>query len=167
MKLYELAQDYKALMNAIDNEEIPEEALIDTIESITAGIEEKADNIACILKNLAADCEAIRAEEKRLAERRKQKEKAYDRLKEYLSDSLLNLGMTKMETARNKISFRKSESVEIPDEVVFRDWALINNISFLTYDLPKINKTEIKKALKNGEVIEGAALVTSQNIQIK
>jgi hypothetical protein len=55
MKLYELANDYLALMQAIDNGEIPEEAIADTLESITAGIEEKADNIACLLKNIEAD----------------------------------------------------------------------------------------------------------------
>ena len=167
MKLYELTQDFMALMNAIDNEEIPEEALADTLESITAGIEEKADNIACILKALSAEIDAFKAEENRLAERRKQKEKAHDRLKQYLSDSLLKVGIDKMETARNKITFRKSESVEIPDETMFRDWALINNISFLKYDLPKIDKTAIKKALNGGEKVEGAKLVTNQNIQIK
>ena len=65
MKLYELTNDYLALLDAIDNDEIPEEAIADTLESITACIEDKADSIACLLKNLDADIVAIKAEEAR------------------------------------------------------------------------------------------------------
>lgn len=167
MKLYELAKDYLSLMQAIENEEIPEEAIADTLESIEAGIEEKADNIGCLLKNLAAEIAAIKVEENRLAERRKAKENTYERIKTYLSETLQRLDIKKVETARNSITFRKSEAVEVPDEQLFLDWALANKIELLTYPSPKINKTEIKKALKAGEKVECAQLVTNFNIQIK
>ena len=84
MKLYELTNDYMDLLYAIDNEEIPEEAITDTLEAITASIEEKADNIACMLKGLEAEAQAIKAEEDRLKERRQAKERAYEKIKAYL-----------------------------------------------------------------------------------
>lgn len=166
MKLYELTNDYLALMNAIDNDELPEEAIADTLEAITAGIEEKADSIACLLKNLDAECIAIKAEESRLAERRKAKEKSIERIKQYLSDSLQSAGIDKIETARNRITFRKSESVEV-DEETFITWAQTHRDDLLTYSAPKVNKTEIKKALKDGAEIVGAALRIKNNMQIK
>lgn len=166
MRLYELANDYLALMQAIDDEEIPEEAIADTLEAIKGDVEVKADNIACLLKNISAECDAIRAEEIRLAERRRAKEKAFDRLKEYLSTILQQMDISKVETARNKITFRKSESVEV-DEVAFIKWASVNRDDLLTYAEPKANKTEIKKALKDGALVVGATLVTKQNINIK
>lgn len=166
MKLYELTNDYMSLMQAIDNDELPEEAIADTLEAITAGIEEKADSIACLLKNLDAECKAIKAEEERLAERRKSKEKSIERIKQYLSESLQNAGIDKVETARNRITFRKSEAVEIVEEV-FIKWASLNRDDLLTYSEPKANKTEIKKALKSGAEIVGAELRINQNIQIK
>lgn len=166
MKLYELAMNYRALMEAIDNDELPEEAIADTLEAVTGEIEDKADNIACMLKSLDAEIVAIKAEETRLAERRKAKESAKERIKQYLSDMLLGIGIDKVETARNKITFRKSESVEL-DEDTFFEWACKNGSHLLTYTAPKPNKTEIKKALKAGEEIEGATIVSSQNIQIK
>ncbi len=166
MKLYELTNDYLALMQAIDNDELPEEAIADTLEAITAGIEEKADSIACLLKNLDAECKAIKAEEERLAERRKSKEKSIERIKQYLSDSLQSAGIDKVETARNRITFRKSESVEV-DEDTFIRWAEVNRDDLLTYSAPKVNKTEVKKALKDGIEIVGAELRINQNIQIK
>jgi hypothetical protein len=166
MKLYELANDYLALLDAIDNGEIPEEAIADTLESITACIEDKADSIACLLKSLDADCIAIKAEEARLAERRKAKERAHERMKQYLSETLQRAGLDKIETARNRITFRKSETVEIVEEV-FIKWAQMHRDDLLTYAEPKANKTEIKKALKSGAEIAGAELRINQNIQIR
>ena len=165
MKLYEIANDYLALVQAVEDEEIPEEAISDTLEAIEGEIEVKADNIACLLKELDADCAAIRAEELKLAARRKAKERVYERIKQYLSAELLRVGAVKMETARNKISFRKSESVDVSDD--FIAWAVDNRADLLTYAEPTANKTEIKKALKAGAEIVGATLVTKQNIQIK
>jgi type I site-specific restriction-modification system R (restriction) subunit len=166
MKLYELTNDYLALLDAIDNDEIPEEAIADTLEAITACIEDKADSIACLLKNLDADIVAIKAEEARLAERRKAKEKSHERIKQYLSETLQRAGLDKIETARNRITFRKSESVEV-DEEAFIKWAEINRDDLLTYSAPKVNKTEVKKALKDGIEIVGAELRIKNNIQIK
>ena len=167
MKLYEIANEYLSLMQAIDNDEIPEEAIADTLEAIVGEIEVKADNIACLLKNTEADIAAIKAEETRLAERREAKEKAHERLKQYLSDVLMQTGIDKLETARNKITFRKSEKVEIVDHDAFFEFACTHRSDLLTYTAPKENKTAIKRALKDGVEIVGAELRVNQNIQIK
>ena len=167
MKLYELATDFLSFVEAVDNDEIPEEAIADTLESIELAIEDKADNMACLLKNLDAEITAFKTEENRLAERRKAKEKTYDRIKEYLAENLQRVGIDKMETVRNKITFRKSESVEIGDEIAFIEWAEKERYELLTYSAPKVNKTAIKKALKDGDEIVGASIVIRQNIQIK
>ena len=167
MKLYELAQDYKDFLQAVEDGLIPEDCIADSLESITCLIEDKADNIACMIKNLNAEALAIKTEEQALAERRKAKEKQVERLKEYLSETLLSADYTKIETARNKISFRKSESVCIENEDDFIHWAMKERDEFLTFKAPTVNKTEIKKALALGEVIEGVSIVTKQNVQIK
>ena len=131
MKLYELAAEYENLLNAIDAGEIPEEAITDTLESITSLLEEKADNIGCIIKNLTAEAEAIKTEEVRLAERRRAKENQIERLKAYLAEVLTRGGYTKLETARNKMTFRKSESTVIDNETEFIAWAMENNDALL------------------------------------
>lgn len=167
MKLYEIANEYLEFMEAVENGDIPEDCIEDTLEGIAYEIKAKVDNIACLLKNLDAEMVAIMTEEKRLAERRKAKERAYDRLKDYLSNTLLKLDMKKVETARNKVSFRKSESVEIADEEAFIGWASTHRDEFLKYSTPTIDKTLVKQALKADEDIIGATLVSKQNIQIK
>lgn len=165
MKLYEIANDYVALMQAIENDEIPEDCIADTLEAIKGEIEIKADNIACLLKNTEAEIKAFKEEENRLAERRKVKERALEHLKTYLSDMLIRTNVMNVETTRNKISFRKSEAVEVGEE--FIKWAIENRNDLLSFKEPTANKTEIKKALKGGQTLEGVKLVTNQNIQIK
>lgn len=167
MKLYEIANDYLTLIDAIEAGDIPEECIGDTLEAVKATLEDKADNIACLLKSMDAEMKAIREEEVRLAERRKAKERACERLKEYLSDTLQRAGLTKVETPRNKITFRKSEKVEIVDEQAFFEWAVKNADQYLSYSAPTANKTAIKEALKSGSEIIGAELRINQNMQIK
>ena len=167
MTLYEIATEYKDFAEAVENGEIPKEAINDTLESIQALLEEKVDNIACLIKNLTADAEAIKAEEARLAERRKQKEATTERLKAYLSDMLIKSGCTKLETARNKISFHKSEAVTVEDEAKFIEWAMNENREFLTFKAPTISKTALKKALADGQAIDGVYIESKANLQIK
>jgi hypothetical protein len=167
MNLYEINTEYLALMSAVENGEIPEEAIADTLEGIEGEIEIKVDNIACMLKNIAAEVAAFKAEEERLAERRKVKERLYERVKGYLSSEMLRVNLTKVETTRNKIGFRASKSVTITDTDGFLAWAMTGHEELLSFSKPTPNKTEIKKALEGGADIFGAQLVTSQNIQIK
>ena len=167
MTLYEIATDYKNFIEAVENGEIPEEAITDTLESIQSLLEDKADNIACLIKNMVADAEAIKAEETRLAERRKQKEATAERLKTYLSDMLTKAGQTKLETARNKMSFRKSEVVTVDNEAEFIEWAMNENRDLLTFKAPTISKTAIKKALADGQAIDGVRIESKSNLQIK
>lgn len=166
MKLYEVAHDYLSLVEAIENEEIPEEAIADTLEAIEGEVEVKADNIACLLKEFAAEITAFKEEEAKLAKRRKVKERAYERLKTYLSDALLTVGIDKVETPRNKISFRRSEEVIVADIATFTEWALVHRDDLLNYPAPTINKTNIKKAIKDGAEIVGAEIRVNQNIQL-
>ena len=167
MKLYELAGDYRELMDKLESGELSEELLSDTLEGIRGAIEEKADNIACLLKNIESDCEAIRVEEINLAERRKSKEKTRDKIKQYLSDMLTHAGVLNVETGRNRIAFRKSKSVEISDETKFIEWAKKNRDDFLSYKEPTINKSSIKNAIASGEKIDGVYIQEKMNIQIK
>lgn len=170
MKLYELTNEYNDLLALFDKDsEIPEDALCDTLEAVCGEIKEKADNIACLLKNLDAEILAIKAEEDRLAERRKAKKNAYDRIKTYIAAELQKCSIDKVETARNKITFRASEVVVIDgDENAFIERMMSNGKDdLLTYQLPKVNKTAIKDAMKRGETVEGAHIEKKMNLQIK
>ena len=168
MKLYEIATDYQRLLDAIENGEIPEEALVDTLESITTLLEDKVDNIACIIKGLTAEAEAIKAEEDRLKARRTAKLKRAERLTQYLSDTLLQNGVDRIETARNNITFRKTPGkVVFDNEKAFIAWAHENAGVFLKYTAPTADRTAIAQYIKGGGELDGVRIESSQNISIK
>lgn len=168
MKLYELSKDYESLILAIENGDVPEEAILDTLESITSLLDDKADNIACWIKQLTAEAEAIKAEEDKLKARRTAKLNRAERLTNYLAECLSNSGRTKIETARNVISFRKTpEKVVFDDEKKFIEWAMLNADSLLNYGKPTVDRTAVRVALENGAEIEGCRIESSQNIQIR
>jgi hypothetical protein len=155
MKLYEIMQELELALTPNEDGEITQEQ-IDAFEQLELAKNEKIENIACWIKNLRADADGIKAEEKSLVDRRRAKENQADRLAGFLSQILQG---DKFESARCKISFRKSEQVEITDEENLPEeyWKIKREVS----------KTLIKDAILAGQKVKGASLVEKQNIQIK
>ena len=174
MQLYELVGEYQifqeqfaSFCEMVDSGEIPEQAVWDTLDAITGGIEEKIDNIACIYKQAMYEAAMMKAEEQSMRERRKAKENAAERLKAYIHSAMQATGSSKIETARNRLSFRKSEKVMIDDEETFVAWAQEYNPDLLTYKQPEPNKTVIKKIIAGGQPIEGCRIEPCMNLQVK
>ena len=143
MTLYEINAKLMAYEMEIDPE-TGEWLNEDELDALHMERDEKIENICLWTKNLRAEASAIKTEEKNLAERRKAKENKADRLEAYVA---LNLDGKKFETPRVKVSFRKSEAVEILDESkVPSEYLDISVVS-------KPIKAEIKKYLKG---IEGS-----------
>ena len=69
--IYELTGEYLELMNMLEDEEIDEQTIIDTLEALDGEIENKADNYAKIIKSLESDIDGISKENDRLTARKK------------------------------------------------------------------------------------------------
>lgn len=167
ISLYDINAEIAALMDAMDTGDLPEEAFADTLECLEMEFGEKVDELVSYLKELAARSAAIQAEEKNLTERRKTIERKYDRIKAYVADAMLSAGLNKFESARNRVTFRRSEGTIIDDEAGFIAWAMTDHDDLLTYPAPKINLTAVKKAIQSGEKIDGARIEEKRNLQIK
>ena len=139
MTLYELAEQYEEFARLAAEEDLPPEVIADTFEALDGEIEEKADNIACIIKELEAQADAIEVQENVLNARKLSKRGNAKRLKELLSSQMQRLDKKKIETDRNVISFRK---VKIP-------------------------RKAIAELINSGAEVSGAMLETRQNISIK
>lgn len=170
MTLYEISDAYKGLVTAIEDGTIDDDqAVADSLESIQATFDDKAESIALIHKSLTAEAEAIKKEADALLARATFKLRTADRLKKYLASNLQSIGQTKMETAKVKLSFRKSESVNIFDETALYAGCKASGIDGLVTveEKYKFDKTNIKKAIRDGIALQGAEIVTNQNLQIK
>lgn len=166
MKLYEIKNEYLQLLELIEQGEIPEEAIADTLQSVEGDINEKIDNIACFIKSLNAEAQAIKEEAKALNERAKAKENKAETLKSYIYDTMKEIEKDKIETSRNILSIRKSPaSVYLDDE--FIGWAIGNADYLLKYQDPTADKKAIADILKQGKELPHASLRQGENLQIK
>lgn len=159
MNLYEIKPEIEFILLDVNEDGMLTDEAMERLQQLQMDEQTKIENVACYIKDLNADSKAIREEEKALADRRKVKENKAERLKSYLSDYLQLNGMAKYETARAVLSFRKSEAVEIGDDALIPE-------DYKTYE-PKVSKTAIKEAIKAGQEVPGAKIVTNQSLQIK
>ena len=130
---------------------------VEKFEELSLTRDAKIENICLWIKNLKAQAEALKAEKESFAQRQKAAETKMESLKRYISTYLEG---TAFESAKVKVSFRKSEVVEIMEGAVIPD-------EYLRFKEPEVNKAELKAALKSGVHIQGVSIVENQNIQIK
>lgn len=133
----------------------------DTLDNLIEELDTKRENVGLYIKNLNADIDMFKAEEKNLKERRQVKESKVERLKDYLTRSMWLTGDRLLETPKIKLSFRKSTSVDVDDVEKLPKEYIKEKIEI------SADKTLLKKALQAGEEIEGATLKETQNLQIK
>lgn len=164
MTLYELSDAIEQFAASVENGEIPEEAIADTLDSMEMDFNTKADGIACIIKDKQARAKAIREESKKQERRAEALENQAESLRKYLSSQMQRAGIMKIETARNYISFHPSIRTVIEDAEAF----MRNNPGYCREKVSRtIDKTAIRDALKSGQEIKGAHLEQGLNIQIK
>lgn len=159
-KLYELANNYRNLIELIDREDVEQDLIQNALKECQGDIEEKVDNIIKLIKNTESDIEGYKAEEKRLNARRKSLENTVTSLKNYLDSTLKGLGLTEVKTKLFNCKFQKSKaSVLIQEqELIPKDFIVMEE---------KVDKKKLYDALKAGEKIEGASLKENESLRIK
>lgn len=168
--LYMISDLYKELLNAIEDGTIEDpQAIDDTLEGIQQEFDEKCESIACLYKSIAAEADALEAEAKSLSERAIYKRRACDRLRNYVANNMRSIGQEKLETPRCRLSFRKSESLNIIDDKTLFNSLRSAGLGELAQEEVsiKFDKTGIKKALRDGTSLDGAEVITNKNLQIK
>jgi len=169
VKLYEINTQIEQLWQhadeAFDAEASPEH--LDQLERLLkqseVSLAEKAIALACLIKGIEADAEALAEEELKLRNRRKTAERQAEWLRVYLAGNLP--AGEKIKDPRVVISWRKSQSVQ-----------LLADISRLPKEfvrekvIQEADKLAIKDAFENGNAsaLSGLAeVVTKNTIQIK
>ena len=158
MKLYEIDN---AILECIDMET---GEIIDSekLDALNMERDAKIENVACWIKDLKAEAEAIKAEKLALAERQKIAENKVDSLKKWVAYAL---GGQKFSTAKCAVSFRNTESVEVTEEGL--EALMKEHDELLTYKAPEPNKKAIKDAIKDGLSVAGVQLVQNVSTIIK
>lgn len=161
LSLYNITNGFTLLM---EQEEMTEEEKTKVYEELTNLLNEKSQSIIGYTRNIELLIEAMKNEEKRIADNRKSLENRLERFKNYVKDCMIQSGFTKIETELGQLSIAKNPmSVEIENEDVIPSEFKQEVITI------KIDKTAIKNHFKDtGEIVEGVKIIDNKtSLRIK
>ncbi len=157
--LFNISVDYNQLMTEIEaNEGVLTEEQSFELEITEKQLQSKSIAYLEVIKNKEAKNTLIDNEIKRLQAMKKVNNNITSRLKDNLLNAVKMFG--EFEVGLQKFGTRKSSSIKVED---------INSLpdEFKTKKLTEsANKTELKSALKRGEIIKGVELVENLNLKI-
>lgn len=162
--LFVLANEYRAIADKLEEMDLDEQTIADTLEGLSGDIEAKSTNVAMFIKNLEVSAEAIKAAEGEMAKRRKAIEARVERLRKYLMDNMIFAGISKIECPYFRIAIKDNpESVvidaesQIPDEFMRQPET----------PPPTPDKALIKEVLKANVNVSWAHLARGKRVEIK
>jgi len=153
--LYNLTNQYLSLQDL----DLPEEVLVDSLEGLKGEIDIKAENIIHVLANM--DTTAIDAEIKRLQSLKRSIVNRRDALNEYLRFNMMVCDISNIKWDTGSVTLCKAtQVVSIDDEDAIP--ARFNKVTTAP------NKADIKAALKAGDDVPGCSLIDAkQRLWIK
>lgn len=147
--LYELASDYRALQERLDEGAVADDLQLD---ALSGAMEDKALAIMHVMRQLDLEAEVLKQEEQRLAARRRAAEANKERLRSYVARCMAEAGVHKIKGPTLTLSLR-----ETAERVVVVDEALVPE----TYVRVKreVNKAAVLDAYKEtGEIVPGCSI---------
>ena len=143
MTLYELTDEYKQLLEMMEDPDIDPQIITDTMDGVEGEIEIKAEGYIRVMKELEAEADKINNELKRLGNRWDSCQTNIKRLKESLLNAMQIMDKPKIQTEHFRLSIAKNGGLqpmtitgEVPPEFC---------------KLEPDNK-RIREALSNGEL---------------
>lgn len=191
--LFNIRQEHLTLLALIeeaDGELTPE--MQEELKLNEEGFKEKAISYAYVVKKLDAESDVIACEIKRLQALKQRADRKSDLFKQTLDEGMKQFGYEKIESELLKITYRKSNPVELAetfadDILKFADVTITLNedkvkaakeageIVMVTEDIlaacfdlnPAVSKKRIGESIKQGIAIPGASMPERKNLQIK
>ncbi|MEK0176165.1 siphovirus Gp157 family protein [Tetragenococcus halophilus] len=157
--LYKLTDNYQHVLEIA--EQLDPETLKDTLDGINDAIDDKAENTAKVIRELEGNINTLAAEIQRLNERKTALNNNVRFLKEYLQNEMEKVGKDKIKSDLFTVGIQNN-----PPSVYVENEKKVPLDYFVEQD-PKLDKTLLKNALKNGNEIEGAELRQQRSLRIK
>lgn len=157
-KLYELTKQLSELNSMVEDGEATEADLADTFEMIEGEFEEKAKSVGLFIKSLEPSITAIDSEIKRLQARKKTIESKQDWVINYLRSNMEATETTLIEHHLFTIKKQKGRESVVVDDIDKLPDEYVKVKSEISAD-----KKAIKKAIDDGEEVEGARVVRGES----
>ena len=153
--IYELTNEFRTLWGLMDQGAIDAEVLQDVFANTQEELAIKLEGYCKFIKNCESDIEGLKAEIKRLDDRKAVMENTIKRAKEAMRDAMIAAGGEPMTCGTFKLSVAKNTPKLVFDDT---DVSAIPE-AYLVPQAPAINKDAIKAVLKDGTDAEKKALV--------
>jgi len=161
MTLYEMTEDYRALLEMAEDPDTDPEVIRDTMEGIEGAIEEKAEGYAIVMKELEASEMALKNEIDRLTARRLTISNNIRCMKLSLKDAMEATGKTKFKTTLFSFGIQKN-----PPSLVIDDETRVAH-DFLIPQPPKVDTKAIKTMIKEGFEFDWCHLEQTESLRIR
>jgi hypothetical protein len=164
LTLYNITNRFTDLMDKAQNGEITEEEYNELGFEIAQELQTKGANVIGYIRNTELLIEAMKAEEKRIADTRKTGEAKLEKFKQYVLENMERLSLSKIQTELGALSVSKNPmSVEIENEDEIPSEFKQEVVT------TKIDKTAIKNHFKTtGEIIPGTKIIDDKmSLRIK
>ena len=159
MTIHNIGKEFYSLIEKYENGELSQEQFADSLMKVEENKIEKCGNAICYLNMLKHNIENMKAEEKRINTMRKPLESRTKNIEETFTYVLSRMGDKEVITRYGIMKIRKNpSSVVIDDETKIPAKYTSQKIT-ITPD-----KTKIKKAIQNGEKVEGARLEQGEKL---
>lgn len=171
MHLYEINSEIALLLQQLEVDPETGEILASSdeiIQQLNALDMERSrilEYLAKVVIETRAEAAALKAEEKRLAERRRRFERREERLMQVL-DRECNGVKTDLGVAT--LRYRQNTRVDVQDAARAINWLKRHKFKdCIRVKEPEVDKTAVRRLLADGSTIPGIALVTSQSCSLK
>ena len=169
MTLYDIDAQIAALDGAAEDDMLIDEetgeliSVSQALDALRMEREAKLENVACWVKNLSAEADAIREEENRLIKRRKAAETKAANLKAWLLAAMTREDGTtdKLKTGRVAVSVKRNPPSTVVDDALLPSTYKVAKITY------QANKELIKRELLAGGEVPGAHLEYGRSVVIK
>lgn len=162
--IYELTESIKLLWDLMDQGELDNDVLIDTMMNSQEDLKDKLEGYCKFIKQMESDIKGIDTEIKRLQDRKAVLKNTIERSKKVMQMAMETAGEKKVKGQIFTISIQAN-----PESVVL-DEPYIENIppEYLKVKDPEIDKAKLKEDLKNGVNLEGIAhLEQTESLRIR
>lgn len=163
LTLYQLADEYRQLLDLAASEEVDEESFGAALAELQGEITTRAVSLAQVARNLEAFEEQIEAAIEAMAQRAERARKRADSIRTFLKRAMESSGIHKVESPFFTVAIKRN-----PPKLIVADDAFIppRYLRVIPERLEP-NKPEIAKAIKAGMEIDGCRLETTTRLEIK
>ena len=162
-KLYELDQQLSDLYESLVTDE--DGAIDAELATQLASLSEQRENaliwLGKVAKSIASDADAYTAHLDYLRKRERMLSQRYERIKQYIQDSMERMGETKISADGVTLRVQRNSQAS----VIVPLWGALPD-EFLRYRDPEPNKEKILAAVKAGHEVVGAEVVVGKHLRI-